>query len=101
MLIQSANLEAGSCSESRSEGNRSLYASPHRRKYSTPPPANQIRLSFPRCIGPLKQARHSVNLHIADRVEDVVVEDLMPFHVLPVLPGPVVKMHDIARNTGQ
>ncbi len=62
---------------------------------------NQIPLSLPRSGRPLEQPRLQVDFHIADGIVGMVVEDLVPFHVLPVPPTPVIKMHHITRNAGQ
>ncbi len=56
--------------------------------------------SLPRSGGALKQACLRVNLNITHGIVGVVVEDLIPLHVLPILTIAVVEMNNISRNTG-
>lgn len=63
--------------------------------------SNQSRLLHPRRDRPLEKPHLRVNLHVANRIVGMVMDDLIPLNVLPILPIPVVKMHDITRLAGQ
>jgi hypothetical protein len=64
-------------------------------------PADQIWFPLYRDFAPFQQSRHRIDLNIADGIVGVIMEDLIPLDVLPFLPAPVVKMHDITLDTGE